>query len=55
MVNLRNKYEGIFYKREKDLDQKREKYYRHHPVEKWELNGDYDHMELMNDKKLVPI
>lgn len=51
MVNLRNRLENVFYKHDRELDGKKEKYFHSQPVEKWDMQGDYDRIVLLNDKK----
>lgn len=42
MVERRNDLQNNYFKAEKDLDEKKNKYFTKYPISKWGLQGDYN-------------
>ena len=46
MVGRRNDLQHDYFKAEKELDEKKNKYFTKYPIAKWGIMGDYNQIEI---------
>jgi hypothetical protein len=53
LIEKRNDAESRFLSSDSDLVKKKSKYFAEYPIEKWQLTGDYDAINIKTNKKEV--